>query len=88
MTLELAALTLLFAHHGGHGHVWFFPFFWIFFIGIFFVATRIWGCGWGWRGRYSRRGLYEDADDILRGRFARGEIDEAEYKRLRDVLAK
>ena len=70
--------------------MWFFPFFWIFFIGLFFVATRFWGCGWGWRGRarFNRGGLYEDADDILRNRFARGEIDEAEYKRLRDVLTK
>ncbi len=68
--------------------MWFFPFFWLLFIGLFFFAFRFWGCGWGWRGRFSRRDLHEDADEILRTRFARGEIDEAEYRRLRDVLAR
>ncbi len=64
---------------------WVFPIFWIFFIFLFFFVFR-WGCGWGWRGRGRRHG--EDAVDILRRRFARGEIDEAEYRRLRDVLAR
>jgi len=34
-----------------------------------------------------RRPETPDADAILRQRFARGEIDEAEFRHLRDVLA-
>ena len=40
---------------------WFFPFFWILFIGVFFFASRFWGCGWGWRGRARWRDLDPDA---------------------------
>ncbi len=65
---------------------WVFPLFWLFLIFLFFFVFRFWGCGWGWRRRGRPYG--EDADGILRRRFARGEIDEAEYKRLRDVLAR
>ncbi len=58
--------------------------FWLLFIAIFFFAFRVWGCGPGWRGR--GRFLGDNAEDVLRGRFARGEIDEAEYRRLREIL--
>jgi len=64
---------------------WVFPIFWFFVIFLFFFVFRFRSCGWSWRGRERRYG--EDAGEILRRRFARGEIDEGEYKRLRDVLA-
>ena len=44
---------------------------------------------WGWGGPYGPGGYgpgYGDAEEMLRGRLARGEIDEAEYQRLLDIL--
>jgi putative membrane protein len=46
---------------------------------LFFVVFRR-GCGWGGRGRrVSGRAILDE-------RFARGEIDAAEYRRRRDEL--
>jgi uncharacterized membrane protein len=74
----------------------FFPFgFLIFFFAIFFAVRVIfgWGWGWGWRGGYySRRYRYGgyggDAMEILRQRYARGEITKDQFDQMtRDLKA-
>src|SRR5271169_2321338 len=75
----------------------FFPFgFLIFFFVIFFVVRALfWGMGrgWGWRGGYSRGywrgyGHYEDATEILRQRYAKGEITKDQFDQMmRDLKA-
>ena len=61
---------------------WFFPFgFFFFFIAIFFVSRLIfWPIGWGWRRRYWYG--YGDAHEILRQRYARGEITKEQFDQM------
>ncbi|NYE96457.1 putative membrane protein [Psychromicrobium silvestre] len=57
-----------------------FPFIWILLIGFFiFFGRRMW-----WRNRQttSRQG----AESVLRERYARGEVDETEYRARLEVL--
>ncbi|MDA8343934.1 MAG: SHOCT domain-containing protein [Thermaerobacter sp.] len=82
--------------YGGWGGGWGIS--WIFFIFLAVFLSRVFwgGWGWGWRRRYWRYGgggpyghWGDDpghAEDILRERLARGEIDQAEYERLLEVL--
>lgn len=55
-------------------------------------AFRRWGrgcgCGWGYRGGYGGPGpgTGADAEAVLQRRLAAGEIDEAEYRRVREIL--
>lgn len=90
MTAAFAVLPLLAIHPGGHWYMWFFfPFFWIFAIFLCFALFRLFAFRFAgpppwWRGRHWER--EDGAEAILRARFAKGEIDEAEYRRLRDVL--
>jgi uncharacterized membrane protein len=74
----------------------FFPFgFLIFFVIFFVVRALFWGFGWGWgwRGGYSRgywRGhsYYGDATEILRQRYAKGEINKDQFDQMmRDIKA-
>jgi uncharacterized membrane protein len=73
----------------------FFPFgFLIFFFVIFFVVRGLfWGWGWGWRGGYSRgywhnQGYYGDATEILKQRYAKGEITKDQLDQMmRDLQA-
>jgi len=67
----------------------FFPFGFVFFlIFIFFIARLIfWGTWWGWRGRggWGYRGRYYywgDAKEILRQRYARGEITKEQFDQM------
>jgi putative membrane protein len=55
-----------------------FPLFFFFFLGLF--AFRWWGCGWG------PRGDYDPALEVLRERFARGEIAKEQYEQMRKEL--
>lgn len=72
--------------HGAWGpFCWFIPI--LFFALLFFGRFWFWGCGWGWRRRGWHGGRWE-AEAILQRRLAAGEIDEAEYRRLREVLSK
>ena len=72
-----------------HGGGWYFPFVWFFgFLLIIFILRGIF-----WR-RYWRRhhhrpwgwGGENDPRAILAGRYARGEIDESEYRQRLAVL--
>lgn len=70
----------LLLHETAGWHWWFAPFWiflWVTLIVIFFRFAP-------WRGRRDR-GI--DARSILAERFARGEIDAAEYASRRDVLS-
>lgn len=70
--------------HGGWGMTLFGPLFMIFFIGSI-VALTIWlvrGAG-GYSPPHHRG---RDPIDILKDRFARGEIDKDEYEERRKIL--
>lgn len=61
---------------------WFllFPLFWILVIGLFiFIARRTWRTNHRWAARQGGEG-------VLRERYARGEIDENEYRQRLQVL--
>ncbi|MHB8566440.1 MAG: SHOCT domain-containing protein [Nitrososphaerales archaeon] len=55
----------------------------IFFFGLFFFAFRWWGWGY-WSG--SRGYYYDPALEVLRERFARGEITKERYEQMRKDL--
>ncbi len=62
----------------------FFPFgfFFIFFL-IFFVSRLIfWPWGWGWGGRRRYWYGYGDAHEILRQRYAKGEITKDQFDQM------
>ncbi|HKW04328.1 MAG TPA: SHOCT domain-containing protein [Nitrososphaerales archaeon] len=70
-----------------HGYLPFYYFPWwiifpIFFFGLFF-AFRCWGWGY-WRG--SRGYYYDPALEVLRQRFARGEITKDQYEQMTKEL--
>jgi len=83
------------APNGYYPRPYFFPFgFLIFFFVIFFVARGLfWGWGWGWRGGYSRgyshqRYYYSEAEEILKQRYAKGEITKDQFDQMmRDLQA-
>ena len=60
---------------------------WIFWGGPFW-HRRYYRHGGGWYGPWDHPAYHEDAEAILRERLAKGEISEAEYERLRDILRK
>jgi putative membrane protein len=75
-------------HAGGYYPMYFFPW-WIlfplFFFGIFFLTFR-W-CGWGYWGSSRARYHYDDnALEVLRERFARGELNKEQYDQMRKDL--
>lgn len=83
-TAILPALASMPAHGWGpgYGHGWFFlfPLFWILLIGFFiFFSRRMY-----WHHRV--QGDPTSAEGVLRERYARGEIDETEYRQRLEVL--
>lgn len=81
--------------HGAWGGFWGLSWIAFFFLAIFlsrlFWWRRGWGCGPGpWRWGRDPYGYWGhdpgQAEEILRARLARGEIDQAEYDRLLEVL--
>jgi putative membrane protein len=65
-------------------YFFFFPFGFLFFLFFVFFIVRLifWGGWWGWRGRY--RGYYHwgDAKEVLRQRYARGEITKEQFEQM------
>lgn len=64
---------------------WFFPFGFVFFIFFVFIIFRFafWGVGgWGWGRRYYYRYGYGDAREILRQRYAKGEITKEQFDQM------
>jgi len=80
-----AALAAPYMMHGwGYGGpgAWFllFPLFWILVIGLFiFLGPRRWRRNNQWHQS-------QGAESVLRERYARGEIDETEYRARLEVL--
>ena len=70
----------LLLHEAGGWHWWFIPFWILLWVAVIAVLFRL----SPWRRRCDRR---PDARAILAERFARGEIDPAEYAARRDVLS-
>jgi len=70
------------------GWWFFFPFGILFiFIIILFVGRLVfWPMGWGWRRRYWYGYGYGDANEILRQRYARGEITKEQYEQMKRDL--
>ena len=68
-----------------YGGGWFyFPFGFILVFFIIFVVGRVLFWPWGWRRGYGRD--YGDAKDILRRRYARGEITKEQFDQMiRDI---
>jgi putative membrane protein len=69
----------LLLHAADGWHWWIVPFWILFWIAVVVLVFRF----FPWRRRCDRR---PDARAILAERFARGEIDAAEYAARRDVL--
>jgi len=66
---------------------WWFPFGWFFFIPIFFIIlfafrSFFWGGSWWGRGSYYDGRNHDPAHEILRERFARGEITKEQYEEM------
>lgn len=85
----VGAIGLLFGVHSfgpGWGFVWFFPWpFFLFFFVIFAVFRFGWWGGWGYY-RYPRGYYGRDPREIVRERYARGEISREQLESmLRDL---
>ncbi len=87
--LVAALVRVLIGPVGRFGGFFFFPFgfiFFLFFLFFIFGWFRRWGWGgWGWRGypMYGGWGYYHDgAAEILRRRYAQGEISKEQFDRM------
>ncbi len=71
-------------YYGYPGFGWFFfPFGFFFIFFIIFAVSRLffWPWGWGWRRGYYWN-HYGDAHEILRQRYARGEITKEQFDQM------
>lgn len=63
--------------------IFFFPFGFLIFLVVVFFAFRLLFWGWGWnRGFYRGRWRYADSLEIVKWRYARGEIGREEYEQI------
>ncbi|MGA7205117.1 MAG: SHOCT domain-containing protein [Specibacter sp.] len=82
LTSQAALAAPLMMHGGGWGGPWFLisPLFWLVLIGLFiFLGPRRWRRNHQWHQN-------QGAESVLRERYARGEIDETEYRARLEVL--
>jgi putative membrane protein len=81
MAVMVAAEVLANHAHGGPGGWWFiFPLFWVLFWGVvIFAFFRA-------RGRWGRWHAGQSGEGVLAERYARGEINEQEYRERLSVL--
>lgn len=78
----LAAPAMMHGWGYGGGGAWFliFPLFWLVLISLFiFLGPRRWRRNHTWHQQ-------QGAESVLRERYARGEIDETEYRARLEVL--
>lgn len=70
--------------HMGYGWGWMMMLFWVVVLAavlwFIWMMTRRGGAGSGWGART------DDAESVLRQRYARGEIDDATYRRMLEEL--
>ncbi len=64
------------------GWWFFFPFGFFFILIIVFLVSRLIFWPWGWRRRYWHGYGYGDAHEILRQRYARGEITKEQFDQM------
>ncbi len=68
------------------GYGWWFPFPFFFIIPVFFLIffglRWFWWGGWGWGGRWYYDQYDDHAMEIVKERFARGEITKEQYEQL------
>ena len=79
---QVPADTVVYGPWHGAFSPWFllFPLFWILVIALFiFVARRTWRRNQHWAAA-------QGAEGVLRERYARGEVDETEYRQRMEVL--
>lgn len=79
---QVPADTVVYGPWHGAFSPWFllFPLFWILVIALFiFVARRTWRRNQHWAAG-------QGAEGVLRERYARGEVDETEYRQRLEVL--
>ena len=88
-TITAAAAPVV-AHFGGHGFPWFailIPIFWILlFVLVFGVFGRRWRRAAWASGRFGPHTGAASAETVLAERFARGDVDEIEYRARLEVL--
>ena len=65
-----------------YGGWFFFPFGFVFFIFIVFALSRLlfWPWAWGWRRSYWHHG--DEASEILRQRYAKGELTKEQFTQM------
>ncbi len=68
--------------HGFFGWMWLWP---LLIIGAIIACVAIIG-GWGRQNRFVQDGATSDGLRILKTRYAKGEISQEEFERMRQIL--
>jgi uncharacterized membrane protein len=82
-------VTFMFGWEQCWGFWWIFPIFmFIMIVGCIFMMRRI-SCMSGWRFPGGRNRWYsaDPAEEILRRRYALGEIDQKEYEEMKETIS-